>query len=114
MPKHSSSGSKSSELSVRSDDLTIIRKILAEYIPHATVWAFGSRVQGTQKEYSDLDLAIIHPEPLNAKLLAKLRLAFEESDLPFKVDIVEFASASPRFRDIIASSKIEIQRGTKE
>ena len=114
MPKHSSSGSKSSELAVRPADLTIIRKILKEYLPHATVWAFGSRAQGTQKEYSDLDLAIIHPEPLNAKLLAKLHLAFEESDLPFKVDVMEFVSASPRFRDIITSSKIEIQRGAKE
>lgn len=88
--------------------------ILKRYVPHAAVWAFGSRATGSAKEHSDLDLAIVHSQPIDPGLLDQLRLACEESDLPFKVDLVEFLSASPQFRKIIESSKIEIQRARKQ
>lgn len=38
---------------------TIIRNILRQYLPGFEVWAFGSRVTGRAKHYSDLDLVVI-------------------------------------------------------
>lgn len=74
--------------------------LLSEHVPHQEVWAFGSRVSGRVKPYSDLDLAVISERPLGLGL-ANLKTAFSESDLPFKVDVVEYASAGPEFRKII-------------
>ncbi|MBS1945702.1 MAG: nucleotidyltransferase domain-containing protein, partial [Bacteroidetes bacterium] len=45
-------------LDLPADQLAIVRAILAEHVPHAKVWAFASRVRGTAKPFSDLDLAV--------------------------------------------------------
>ena len=41
--------------------LETIRAILRRYLPECEVRAFGSRVTGPAKSYSDLDLAVVHP-----------------------------------------------------
>ncbi|MCL6591561.1 MAG: nucleotidyltransferase domain-containing protein [Firmicutes bacterium] len=74
---------------------------LRQYLPGYEVWAFGSRVTGKAKRYSDLDLAVISNHPLDFGLLGEIRDAFSESDLPFKVDLVDWAATSPEFREII-------------
>lgn len=88
-------------IDLRSDFLEIVIGILEKYIPNIEVWAFGSRVAWTAKEFSDLDLAIINNEALDKKVLLNLEEAFEESDLPIKVDIVEFCKVSKEFQEII-------------
>ena len=62
----------------------------------------GSRVTGHAKPFSDLDLVVMGDEPLSLTTLAEIRDAFDESDLPFTVDIVEWATASAAFRRVIA------------
>lgn len=47
---------------------------------------FGSRAKGTMYERSDIDLAITG-KSLDRHRLAELILAFDESDLPYQVDI---------------------------
>ena len=91
------------------EQLDEIRRILSTHIPEITVWAFGSRVSGKARNYSDLDLALITTEPLSLSLKADLVACFEESDLPFKVDLVDWASASDKFREIIKANKIVLQ-----
>ncbi len=46
---------------------------------------FGSRIHGTAKPWSNLDLAIKPKSPLDWKLLAEIKEAFQESELPFRV-----------------------------
>ncbi len=62
--------------------MNLVRDILQNYIPNYEVWAFGSRVNGRAKLFSDLDVAIITQNPLSFKLNAELSDAFSESDLP--------------------------------
>jgi len=78
-----------------------VSDILKEHVPEYTVWAFGSRVQGRAKKYSDLDLAIMSEESLPLTKIADLKEAFDESDLVFKVDLVDWATTSHAFRQII-------------
>lgn len=66
-----------------------IATILAAWPDIDSVWLFGSRALGTYKEASDIDLAI--KGHLNQKTLVRLKDAFEDSDLPFFVDLVEYA-----------------------
>lgn len=91
-------------------DWEIVRNILARHVPQFEVWAFGSRTKRTSKEYSDLDLAIITDQPLGLSLSADIANAFEESDLPIKVDVVDWAITSENFRQIIQRDKMVIQK----
>ena len=90
-------------LDVEAGHLEIVRKILRKYIPGAAVMAFGSRVTGTAVEYSDLDLAVIADAKLDFSTLGNIRMDFEESGLPFRVDILDWNAISPEFREIIKS-----------
>jgi predicted nucleotidyltransferase len=101
------------DIDLSSQQLQEIRMILSSHVPDITVWAFGSRVTGSARQYSDLDLALITVEPLPLVTKADLVACFSESNLPFKVDLVDWASTSDNFRKIILANKVVIQgRGT--
>lgn len=89
---------------------TIIKEILRKYIPNYEVWVFGSRITGKAKQYSDLDLAIISDQPLDFGQLGEIRDAFSETDLPFKVDLIDWAATSREFQAIIRRSYEVIQK----
>lgn len=96
-------------IDISPENWHIVRDILQRYVPDREVWAFGSRAKWTAKEFSDLDIAIIVDEPLSIGLMAEMREAFQESSLPFKIDIVDWASITPAFRQVIQASKLQIQ-----
>ena len=84
--------------------LAMIKRILAELAPECDVRVFGSRINGRARPFSDLDLAIIAPHPLDWRRLEQLKDAFSESDLPFMVDVLDWNTVSPRFREVIAGA----------
>ncbi|MEW5682145.1 MAG: nucleotidyltransferase domain-containing protein [Pseudomonadota bacterium] len=97
---------KPAGLQVSDSEWQQVSAILKRHLPNNEVWAFGSRVKGNAKAYSDLDLAIITDTPLPLALLAEIAEAFSESDLPWKVDLVDWATTSERFRQVIAGKKL--------
>lgn len=96
-------------LDVRPDHLAIVRAILRRNLPGREVWAFGSRVVGTAKDTSDLDLCVIGETPLPYEISALLRQDFSESDIPYPVDVVDWATTSESFRTIIEQDKVVVQ-----
>lgn len=102
------------ELDIKPDDLKTVREILRRSVPDREVRAFGSRVSGKVKPFSDLDLAVMGSAPLPASKLADLKEAFSESDLPFKVDIVDWAETQENFRRIIEAAYVVVQNGKAE
>ena len=82
-------------------DLETVRCILREHAPGLEVRAFGSRVSFKARETSDLDLALLTEEPLSIARMTNLKAAFTKSYLPFRVDIVDWASASENFQKVI-------------
>jgi hypothetical protein len=87
----------------------IIQRILQQYLSGYSVLAFGSRVDGPCKTFSDLDLAIISKQVMPLPLMAEVAEAFSESDLPFKVDLIDWATTSETFRDKILARSLELQ-----
>lgn len=82
--------------------LEIVRRILETLAPEYEVRAFGSRVSGRNlKPFSDLDLVIMTDSPLPPGRMTALVDAFSESNLPIKVDVVDWATTSEEFRRII-------------
>lgn len=89
--------------------MKIVRDILARHLPGSDVRVFGSRATGTAKPHSDLDLVIMGDAPLPVTKMRILRDAFEDSDLPFQVDLVEWAGTNEEFREIIAATAVPLK-----
>ncbi len=68
-----------------------LRRHIEAVLPGARVAVFGSRSTGRARPHSDLDLLLIEPPRLSWAERAALREAFEASQLPFCVDLVELA-----------------------
>ena len=89
----------------------MIQDILQEYLPDREIMAFGSRVTGTAKPYSDLDLVVMGENEIYLETMAQLKNAFAESDLPYRVDIVEWCQTSEEFKHIIIPQLHPLENG---
>lgn len=89
-------------LMLKPEERAIVREILMRFCPNAEVWVFGSRAMGTAKRYSDLDLLIKMDSLIPLQTMFLLRDAFEESNLVFTVDIVDWHRITQEFRQTIA------------
>ena len=94
---------------LRPDHWAIVRSALRRHVPDREVLAFGSRATWTAKEYSDLDLAVMGEEPLSLRTASALDEALGDSDLPFKVDIVDWARIDDAFRSLIRRNGVVLQ-----
>jgi predicted nucleotidyltransferase len=73
---------------------------------------FGSRVKGTFKEGSDIDIALKGTE-LNMTLLRKIELDFDNFNLPYKIDLVIYSNIEePLLTDHINRIGISIYKKT--
>lgn len=97
------------DIAIADSEWRIVRDILQRHVPRHPVWAFGSRARHTQKPFSDLDLVVICDQPLPLSTVAELYNAFSESDLPWKVDIVDWACIAEDFPRVIESHKVPVQ-----
>ena len=94
---------------IRPDHLEIVQGILREYLPEGVkVWVFGSRANWTTKDSSDLDLALEGENALTHKLLGVLKDAFDDSTLPYTVDVVDVRRISESFRPIVESQRVPL------
>lgn len=85
----------------------IVQQILKKNLfPGTRVWVFGSRASKAKKEFSDLDLAIESKQALPISILASLEHDFTESDLPYKVDIVDLNNITEDFRNTIQAEMV--------
>jgi predicted nucleotidyltransferase len=94
-------------------DLAIVQDILRKHIPDHEGWAFGSRTKGAARRYSDLDLAVITDQPLSFGILGNIAEDFSESDLPFRVDILDWSTTRDNFQRIVEQDRIVVQKGRK-
>lgn len=105
-------------LDMRDDHKQLLLDILRANIPELEVWAFGSRAKWTAREASDLDLVLRNfPEPekaIDLEIISNLKEIFDESDLPFMVDILDWATVSGKFRQVIEREYVVVQRPGKK
>ena len=95
-----------SPVDIRPDHLEIVQGILREHLPMGVKgWVFGSRSNWSTKDSSDLDLALEGESKLSHKVLGALKDAFEDSSLPFTVDVVDLNRISGAFKQIVESQR---------
>lgn len=85
-------------IELTADQRAIVEEILRAHAPGLAVRVFGSRATGLARPLYDLDLVIMTERPLPLERVADLRDAFSESDLPFRVDLLDWAGVSVAFR----------------
>ncbi len=96
-------------INLDTDSLSLLKKMLAQHVNSYEVWLFGSRATATIKPHSDIDLVIITKTPLPISVLAALSTALSESDLPYKVDLVDWSTIDDTFKNIIKKNYVIIQ-----
>jgi predicted nucleotidyltransferase len=74
----------------------------------AAVWIFGSRSRGDHKRYSDVDLLYAASQPLPQGLIFEVVSELEESDLPYKVDLVNLNDLADSYRDAVLRDRREL------
>jgi hypothetical protein len=91
-----------------------VERILSHFVPNEEVWAYGSRVDGSGHELSNLDPVIRHPADLKVsvgRVLAELQEAFSKSKLPFLGDVHDWARLPTAFWANIEAQHVVIQQG---
>ncbi|MDR3337120.1 MAG: nucleotidyltransferase domain-containing protein [Treponema sp.] len=81
-------------------DREILRLLLERYLPHTVIWAYGSRVKGTARPWSDLDLVVFTGAGQGSQV-SLLKEALEESNLSFRADLLEWDSLPENFKNNI-------------
>ena len=79
--------------------------LLARHLPNTRAWVYGSRVKWTSRPQSDLDL-VVFATPEQAGRVSDLREAFEETNLPFRVDLFVWDEVPEQFRKTIEAEHV--------
>ena len=93
-------------LDISPEHLETVKTILSQFVPDCEVRAFGSRCNGTARKHSDLDLCVCGNAKLDWKLFADLKDALMESDLPFRVDVLDYHAMPIQFRHNAANGNV--------
>jgi predicted nucleotidyltransferase len=83
----------------------IVQSILKKY-PY-DFYVFGSRATGYAKKFSDLDLCVMQELP--AGILSQIQEDFQESDLPFTVDVLIWDKCSKEFQELIKNDLVKVE-----
>lgn len=75
------------------------RTVLGRY--PVKVYLFGSWAKGTPSRHSDIDIGVDPLSPLPPGVLAVLRERFEESHIPYRVEVVDLGATDRSFRDAV-------------
>ncbi|NQU63827.1 MAG: restriction endonuclease subunit S, partial [SAR324 cluster bacterium] len=95
-------------------DLTVAQRkeiaaLLKRHLPDTEVWAYGSRVKFTSKPSSDLDMVAFASSSQKVAVY-DLKEAFEESDLPFRVDLFIWDEVPEQFHKNIEAERVVLQK----
>ena len=96
---------------------TTVLAMLKQHLPGTEAWVYGSRAKWTSTPQSDLDL-VVFAKPEQRRQVGDLREAFDESTLPFRVDLFVWDEVSDSVRKRIESERVtlvdKLERGDHE
>jgi predicted nucleotidyltransferase len=100
---------RSLQIDFSADHRQLVLNILHANLPQSTkTWVFGSRTTGRARRYSDLDLAIDAGRRLTLDEIARLSEAFSDSDLPYRVDLVDWQDINDHWRQTIVAERVAL------
>ena len=96
-------------IDITAEQRRTVLALLNRHLPDTTAWAYGSRVKWTSRPESDLDL-VVFARPEQGARVAELREAFEESDLPFRVDLFVWDEVPENFKARIEGDRVVLTK----
>ena len=90
-----------------------VQAILERHVPQGVkVYAFGSRAKfEASKPFADLDLCLRGEDKLASRVLYALKDAFDESMLPYRVDVLDWHGIAESFRNRIEKDFVKVFTG---
>lgn len=84
------------------------RRIVLNFdeIKEYTVFLFGSRADGTAHRRSDIDIGILGKQALPAVLKFNIEENLEESNIPLRLEVVDFYNADQAFKKEALKNRI--------
>lgn len=101
-------------IDLKKEDMDLIMTIIEKHVPDCEVRAFGSRVSGGAREFSDLDLALVGEEEIDRRKIEALKDAFAESDLPIMVDVLDWRGIGEEFRKVTEKEYEVLQKPRRD
>ena len=92
-------------IDVTAEQRKTVLALLKKHLPNTTAWVYGSRAKWTSRPQSDLDMVVFATPEQSSQVFA-LREAFEESNLPFRVDLFVWDDVPERFRKRIEAEYV--------
>lgn len=81
--------------------LSLLKELITKHVPECEIRVFGSRIHGTVKSYSDIDIALKCSHPVDRQTMNRLKEALQESTLTIRVDVLDWYTISDEFRQVI-------------
>ena len=96
-------------IDITPEDRQTVLALLQRHLPGTAAWVYGSRARWTSTPTSDLDL-VVFATPEQQPQVGDLREAFEESNLPFRVDLFVWDDVPESFRQRIEADRAPLVR----
>jgi type I restriction enzyme S subunit len=93
------------KIAITTEQRETLLTLLRNHLPDTAAWIYGSRINGRATPRSDLDM-VVFSTPEQSRQVADLREAFEESSLPFRVDLFVWDEVPESFKANIESKHV--------
>ncbi|MHA1540505.1 MAG: nucleotidyltransferase family protein [Alphaproteobacteria bacterium] len=97
-------------MQVSKKELEEIKAILEKHLHNKKVLAFGSRIKETADKFSDLDCVVFCANVFDFEQITE---AFENSDLPFRIQLLMWEKLPKDFQEEIKKQFVVLQKGRK-
>lgn len=91
---------------IKKEHKECISIILKKHFPQARIVLFGSRATGKNRPGSDIDISIDEGKAIDFSRIAQARDELEESSIPYKIDLVDYATMTPEFREEVGKKGV--------
>ena len=101
-----------SKITVYEGSLELLNDIAKDVFKGENVMVilFGSRARGDYFETSDVDVGVLAKGQVNKSKITLFRERIEDSNIPYKVDVVDLSQTSKEFADKVFKEKLLIWR----
>ena len=98
-------------IDITAEQRKTILALLERHLPDTAAWVYGSRAQWASRPQSDLDM-VVFASSEQAGRVSDLREAFDESNLPFRVDLFVWDAVPEQFRKHIERDHVVLAEVT--
>lgn len=104
------------QLLLRNKDQQQLLQLLAQHVPNATAWMYGSRVNGDAHDASDLDIVLRSPDlsPIPILALEDFLQALKDSTIPILIEVRDWARLPTSFHQEILKNYVVLNEASKD